>query len=57
MAVTLFSGIWVPHVLAALVALIFGSCYKTSESSKPPLLMDEPRMEKYQRMSDSPQCV
>nr|CAI9700378.1 unnamed protein product [Rangifer tarandus platyrhynchus] len=56
-AVSLFSGIWVPHVLDALVALTFGSCYKTSESSKPPLLEDAPRMETSQRTSDSPQCV
>lgn len=54
---SLFSGIWVPHVLDALVALIFGSCYKTWESSKPPLLGDAPRMETSQRTPDSPQRV
>lgn len=52
-----FRLLWVPHVLTALVALIFGSCYKTSGSSNPSLLVDEPRMEKYQRRFDSPQCV
>ena len=56
-AVSLFSGIWVPHVLDALVALIFGSRYKTWESSKPLLLEDVPRMETSQRTPDPPQRV